>query len=88
MPIPIICVVNGIAINVRFEIALAADIVLVTKNAVFIDTHMDIGLLPSWGLSTKLPRAVGLQREVGERFRRSDERGRRGSFRIGTSEGI
>jgi len=58
--IPIICVVNGIAINAGFEIALAADIVLVTKNAVFIDTHMDIGLLPSWGLSTKLPRAVGV----------------------------
>ena len=59
--IPIVCVVNGIAINAGFEIALAADIVLVTKNAVFIDTHMDIGgLLPSWGLSTKLPRAVGV----------------------------
>ena len=58
---PIVCVVNGIAINAGFEIALAADIVLVTKNAVFIDTHMDIGgLLPSWGLSTKLPRAVGV----------------------------
>ena len=56
---PIVCVVNGIAINAGFEIALAADIVLVTKNAVFIDTHMDLGLLPSWGLSTKLPRAVG-----------------------------
>jgi enoyl-CoA hydratase/carnithine racemase len=53
--IPIVCVVNGIAINAGFEIALAADIVLVTKNAVF----MDLGLLPSWGLSTKLPRAVG-----------------------------
>lgn len=58
--IPIVCVVNGIAINAGFEIALAADIVLVTKNAVFIDTHMNIGLLPSWGLSTKLPRAVGV----------------------------
>ncbi|CAL6270980.1 unnamed protein product [Bathycoccus prasinos] len=58
--IPIVCVVNGIAINAGFEIALAADIVLVTKNAVFIDTHVDIGLLPSWGLSTKLPRAVGV----------------------------
>ena len=58
--IPIVCVMNGIAINAGFEIALAADIVLVTKNAVFIDTHMDIGLLPSWGLSTKLPRAVGV----------------------------
>ena len=59
--VPIVCVVNGIAINAGFEIALAADIVLVTKNAVFIDTHMDIGgLLPSWGLSTKLPRAVGV----------------------------
>jgi enoyl-CoA hydratase len=57
--IPIVCVVNGIAINAGFEIALAADIVLVTKNAAFIDTHMDLGLLPSWGLSTKLPRAVG-----------------------------
>ena len=50
--IPIVCVVNGIAINAGFEIALAADIVLVTKNAAFIDTHVDLGLLPAWGLST------------------------------------
>lgn len=58
--VPIVCVVNGIAINAGFEIALAADIVLVTRNALFIDTHVDLGLLPSWGLSTKLPRAVGV----------------------------
>ena len=58
--IPIICVVPGVAINAGFEIALAADVILVTRNARFIDTHMELGLLPSWGLSSKLSRAIGI----------------------------
>ena len=58
--VPIICVVNGAAINAGFEIALAADVILVTKNARFIDVHMELGLMPSWGLSSKLSRAIGI----------------------------
>ena len=58
--IPIICVVPGVAINAGFEIALAADVILVTRNARFIDTHMELGLLPSWGLSSKLSRGIGI----------------------------
>ena len=58
--IPIICVVPGVAINAGFEIALAADVILVTRNARFIDTHMELGLLPSWGLSSELSRAIGI----------------------------
>jgi enoyl-CoA hydratase/carnithine racemase len=58
--IPIICVVPGVAINAGFEIALAADVILVTRNARFIDTHMELGLLPSWGLSSKVSRAIGI----------------------------
>jgi len=58
--VPILCVVNGAAINAGFEIALAADVILVTKNARFIDVHMELGLMPSWGLSSKLSRAIGI----------------------------
>ena len=50
----------GVAINAGSPIALAADVILVTRNARFIDTHMELGLLPSWGLSSKLSRAIGI----------------------------
>ena len=38
--IPIVCVVNGIAINAGFEIALAADIVLVKPKMRFLLTRI------------------------------------------------
>ena len=42
-----------------FEIALACDILLASPNAKFIDSHAKLGIIPSWGLSQKLPRIVG-----------------------------
>jgi enoyl-CoA hydratase len=58
--VPIIAVVNGVAINAGFEIALACDCLIATKSAVFIDKHAEMGLLPSWGLSSKLSRIIGM----------------------------
>lgn len=58
-PFPVVGAINGVAINAGFEIALACDILMCAPNASFLDTHAKLGILPSWGLSQKLPRAVG-----------------------------
>ncbi|KAI5072301.1 hypothetical protein GOP47_0012407 [Adiantum capillus-veneris] len=59
---PIIGAINGFAVTAGFEIALACDILVASKDAKFIDTHCKFGIFPSWGLSQKLPRIIGLNR--------------------------
>ncbi len=59
---PIIGAINGAAITGGFELALACDILLASTNARFADTHVRVGVMPGWGLSQKLSRAIGLAR--------------------------
>jgi enoyl-CoA hydratase len=59
---PVIGAINGVAITGGFELALACDILIAGENARFADTHARIGIMPGWGLSQKLSRAVGISR--------------------------
>lgn len=59
---PIIGAINGYAVTAGFEIALACDILIASTEAKFIDTHSKFGIFPSWGLSQKLPRIIGVNR--------------------------
>ncbi len=59
---PIIGAINGVAITGGFELALACDVLLASPNARFADTHGRVGIMPGWGLSQKLSRAIGLSR--------------------------
>lgn len=59
---PIIGAINGVAITGGFEIALACDVLICSSEARFADTHGRVGILPGWGLSQKLSRAVGIYR--------------------------
>lgn len=61
-PWPVIGAINGVAITGGFELALACDVLLASRNARFADTHARIGVLPGWGLSQKLQRLVGAAR--------------------------
>ena len=61
-PFPIIGAINGAAVTAGFEIALACDVLLAAEGAFFQDTHCRYGIMPSWGLSQKLPRLVGAGR--------------------------
>ncbi|KAJ9559364.1 hypothetical protein OSB04_013978 [Centaurea solstitialis] len=56
---PIIGAISGFAITAGFEISLACDILVASKDAKFIDTHARFGIFPSWGLSQKLSRIIG-----------------------------
>jgi enoyl-CoA hydratase len=56
---PIIGAVNGVAVTGGLELALHCDILVASQKAVFADTHARVGVMPGWGLSVLLPRAVG-----------------------------
>ncbi|BBN14162.1 hypothetical protein MPTK1_6g09380 [Marchantia polymorpha subsp. ruderalis] len=57
---PIIGAVNGWAITGGFEVALACDILIASTEAKFMDTHSKFGIFPSWGMSQRLSRLIGL----------------------------
>jgi enoyl-CoA hydratase len=59
---PIIGAINGAAITGGFEVALACDILIASPTARFADTHARVGVMPGWGLSQKLSRAIGVYR--------------------------
>jgi enoyl-CoA hydratase/carnithine racemase len=59
---PVIGAINGVAITGGFELALACDVLFASSEARFADTHARVGIMPGWGLSQKLSRAVGVYR--------------------------
>ncbi len=59
---PIIGAINGVAITGGFEVALACDVLIASETARFADTHARVGVMPGWGLSQKLSRAIGISR--------------------------
>ena len=57
---PVIGAINGAAVTGGLELALYCDILIASEKASFADTHARVGLLPSWGLSVRLPQKVGV----------------------------
>lgn len=57
---PVIGAINGAAVTGGLELALYCDILIASEQARFADTHARVGLMPSWGLSVRLPQRVGV----------------------------
>jgi enoyl-CoA hydratase/carnithine racemase len=51
--------VNGFCFTGALELALACDLMVVADEATLADTHAKFGLRPTWGMSQRLPLAVG-----------------------------
>jgi enoyl-CoA hydratase len=60
MSTPVIGAINGAAVTGGLEIALYCDVLIASEHARFADTHARVGLLPTWGLSVRLPQKVGV----------------------------
>jgi len=64
-PVPMICAVNGAAAGAGANLALAADVVIAARSAVFIEAFARIGLIPDAGGTYWLPRLAGMARAMG-----------------------
>ncbi|MCB1743255.1 MAG: enoyl-CoA hydratase/isomerase family protein [Gammaproteobacteria bacterium] len=62
LELPVISLVQGPAAGAGANIALAADFVLATPKAMFMQAFGRIGLVPDYGGFFTLPRLIGLQR--------------------------
>jgi len=64
-PIPTIAAVNGPAAGAGANLALAADVVIASEAAMFLQAFTRIGLIPDAGGTYWLPRQVGFARAMG-----------------------
>jgi enoyl-CoA hydratase len=62
MPHVVIAKVNGYCMTGALELAMACDLIVAADEATFADTHAKWGLRPTWGMSQRLPRLVGVAR--------------------------
>jgi len=66
LPKPVVAAVNGVAAGAGANIAFACDLTLAAENASFIQSFINIGLIPDSGGTYTLPRLVGMQRAFGQ----------------------
>ena len=62
LPQPVIAAVQGHCYTGSLELALACDLLVAAESAKFADTHGKWGMSPTWGMSQRLPRRIGLLR--------------------------
>ena len=68
LPLPVIAAVNGVAAGAGANLALACDLVIAARSAVFVQAFAKLGLVPDSGGTWILPRLVGTARALGLAF--------------------